>query len=221
MKLIFLRKIGKIWILNKKDYITFLCLFMIHNFTNYTASSSVQFSRSVVSDSLQPHGLQHTRSPRLSPTPGTYSNYVHHIGDAINHLICRSLLLLPSIFPSIKVFSNKSVLCIRWPNYWSSSFSISRSNEYSGLISFRMDWLHLLAVQETHKSLLQHHSSKTSILWHTSFFTVQFKHPSMTTGENIALTRRSFVGKIMSLPFNMLSKLVINFLPRSKHLLIS
>ena len=160
MKLIFPRKIDKIWILNKKDYITFLCLLMIHNFTNYRASSSVQFSHSLMSDSLQPHELQHTRPPCLSPTPETYSNYVHHIGDAINCLICRSLLLLPSIFPSIKVVSNKSVLCIRWPNYWSSSFHISRSNEYSGLISFNMDWLHLLAVQETHKSLLQHHSSK-------------------------------------------------------------
>ena len=104
MKLIFLRKIGKIWILNKKDYITFLCLFMIHNFTNYTASSSVQFSRSVVSDSLQPHGLQHTRSPRLSPTPGTYSNYVHHIGDAINHLICRYFCFCLQSFPASRSF---------------------------------------------------------------------------------------------------------------------
>ena len=139
-----------------------------------------------------------------------------------NHLIfCRPLLLPPLIFPSIRVFSNESVLCIRWPKYWSFSFSISPSNAYSGLISFRTDWLDLLALQETHKSLLQHHSSKASIIWHTAFFTVQLKYPSMTTGEIIALTRWTFVGKIMSLVFNMLSRLVITFLPRSKHLLIS
>ena len=116
-----------------------------------------------------------------------------------NHLIlCRPLLLLPSIFPSIRVFSNESVLCIRWPKYWSFSFSISPSNGYSGLISFRMDWLDLLAVQETLKSLLQHHSSKASILWHLAFFIVQLSHPYMTTGKTIALTRQTFVDKVMS-----------------------
>ena len=131
-----------------------------------------------------------------------------------NHLIlCHPLLLLPSIFPSIRVFSNVSVLPIRWPNYWSFNFSLTPSNEYSGLISFRMDWLDLLSVQGTLKSLLQHHSSKASILWCSAFFTVQLSHPYMTTGKTIALTRRSFVGQIMSLVFNMLSRLVITFLP--------
>ena len=139
-----------------------------------------------------------------------------------NHLIlCRSLLLLPSIFPSIRVFSNESVLHIRWPQYWTFSFSISPSNEHPGLISFTMDWLGLLAVQGTLKSLLQHHSSKASILWHSAFFTVQHSHPYMTTGKTIALTRRTYVGKVMSLLLNMLSRLVITFLPRSKCLLIS
>ena len=139
-----------------------------------------------------------------------------------NHLIlCRPLLLLPSIFPSIRVFSNELVLRIRWPKYWSFSFSISPSNEYSGLISFRMDWLDLLAVQGTLRSLLQHHSSKASILWRSAFFIVQLSHPYMTTGKTIALTRQTFLGKVMSLLFNMLSRLVITFLPWSKCLLIS
>ena len=139
-----------------------------------------------------------------------------------NHLIlCHPLLLLPSIFPSIRVFSNESVLHIRWPKFWSFSFNISPSNEYSGLISFRMDWLDLLAVQETLKSLLQHHSSKASILQCSAFFIVQLSHPYMTTGETIALTRWTFVGKVMSLLFNMLSKFVVVFLPKSKCLLIS
>ena len=138
------------------------------------------------------------------------------------HLIfCHPLLLLPSIFPSIRVFSNESVLHIRWPKYWSFSFSISPSNEYSGLISFRMDWLDLIAVQGTLKSLLQHHSSKASILWRSAFFMVQFSHPYMTTGKTIALTLWTFVGKVMSLLFNMLPRFLIAFLPRSKHLLIS
>ena len=138
-----------------------------------------------------------------------------------NHLIlCHPLLLLPSIFPSIRVFSNESPLCIRWPKFWSFSFSISPSNENPGLI-FRMDWLDLLAVQGTLKSLLQHHSSKASILQCSAFFIVQFSHPYMTTGKTIALTRRTFVDKVMSLLFNMLSRLVITFLLRSKHLLIS
>ena len=139
-----------------------------------------------------------------------------------SHLIlCRLLLLLLPIPPSIRVFSNESTLCTRCPNYWSFSFSISPSNEHPGLISFRMDWLDLLAVQGTLKSLLQHHSSKPAILWHSAFFTVQLSHPYMTTGKTIALTRRTFVGKVMSLLLNMLSRLVIAFLPGSKHLLIS
>ena len=139
-----------------------------------------------------------------------------------NHLIlCCPLLFLPSVFPSIRVFSNESVLCIRWPKYWSFSFSISPSNEYSGLISFRMDWLDLLSVQGTHKSFLQHHSSKTSILWCSAFCMVQLSHPSMTTGKTIALTIWTSVSRVMSLLLNMLSRLVIAFLPRSKHLLIS
>ena len=138
------------------------------------------------------------------------------------HLIlCHPLLLLPSIFPSIKVFSNQSALHISWPKYWSFSFNISSTNEHPGLISFRMDWLDLLAVQGTLKSLFQHHSSKASILQHSVFFIVQLSHPYMTTGKTIALTRRTFVGKVMSLLLNMLSKLVITFLPRSKRLLIS
>ena len=139
-----------------------------------------------------------------------------------NHLIlCCPLLLLPSIFPSIRVFSDESVLRIRWPKYWNFSFSISPCKEYSGLISFRMDWLDLLAVQGTLKSLLQHHSSKASILQCSAFFIVQLSHLYMTTGKTIALTRWTFVGKVMSLLFNKLSRLVITFLPRSKHLLIS
>ena len=138
-----------------------------------------------------------------------------------NHLIlCHPLLLPPSIFPSIRIFSSESVLHSGWPKYWSFSFSISPSNEYSGLISFKMDWLDLLAVQETLKSLLQHHSSKASVLWHSAFFIVQLSHSYMTTGKTIALTRQIFVGKVMSLLFNMLSLLVIDFLQRSKHLLI-
>ena len=148
--------------------------------------------------------------------------HVHRVSDASNPLIfCHPLFLLPSVFPSIRVFSYESVLCIRWPKYWSFSFSISPSNEYSGLISFRMDWLDHLAVQGTLKSLLQHHSSKASILQCSAFSIDQLSHPYMTTGKPTALTRRTFVGKVMSLLFNMLSRLVIGFLPRSKHLLIS
>ena len=139
-----------------------------------------------------------------------------------NHLIlCRPLLLPPSVFPSIRIFSRESVLHTTWPKYWSFSFSLSPFNEYSGLISFRIDWLDFLAVQETLKSLLQYHSSKSSILQCSAFFIVQLSHPYMATGKTVALTRRTFVGKVMSLLFNMLSKLVIDFLPRSKHLLIS
>ena len=139
-----------------------------------------------------------------------------------NHLIlCCPLLLLPSIFPSIRVSSNEWTLCIRWPKYWSFSFNTSPSNEYSGLISFRMDWLDLFAIQGTFKSLVQHHSSKASVLQHSAFFIVQLSCSYMTTGKTIALTRWTFVGKVMSLFFNMLSRLVITFLPRSKRLLIS
>ena len=139
-----------------------------------------------------------------------------------SHLIlCRPLLLLPPIPPSIRVFSSESTLRMRWPKYWSFSFSISPSNGYSGLISFRMDWLDLLAVQGTLKSLLQHHSSKPSILWRSVFFIVQLSHPYMTSGKTMNLTRWNSVGKVMSLLFNMLSKFIIIFLPRSKHLLIS
>ena len=138
-----------------------------------------------------------------------------------NHLIlCCPLLLPPSIFPSIRVFSKESVFHIRWPEYWSFSFSISPSNEHSGLISFRMNWLDLLAVQGTLKSLLQHHSSKASILRCSTFFVIQLSHPYTTVEKTIALTRQTFVGKVMSLLFNMLSRLVTAFLPRSKHLLI-
>ena len=148
--------------------------------------------------------------------------YVHQVGDAIQP--CHPLLS-PSpptyIIPGIRVFSNELTLPIRWPKYWSFSFSINPSNEHSGLISFRMDWLDLLAVQGTLKGLLQHHSSKASILWHSGFFIVQLSHPYMTTGKTIALTRQTFVGKVMSLLLNMLSRLVKTFLPRSKHPLIS
>ena len=141
---------------------------------------------------------------------------------ASSHLIlCHPLLLLPPIPPSIRVFSNESTLCMRWPEYWSFSFNVNPSNEHPGLISFRMDWLDLFAVQGTLKSLLQHHSSKASILQRSPFFTVQLSHPYMTTRKNIALTRHYFVGKVMSLLFNMLSRLVITFLPRSKCLLIT
>jgi len=139
-----------------------------------------------------------------------------------NHLIlCHPLLLLPSIFPSIRVFSNESALHIRWPKYWSFNFNISPFKEHPGLISIRMDWLDLLAVQGTLKNLLQHHSSKASILQRSAFFTVQLSHPYMTTGKTIALTRWTFVGKVMSLLFNMPSRLIITFVPRSKCLLIS
>ena len=184
----------------------------------------VQFSCSVLSNSLRPHGLQHARLPCPFITNSQSLLKLTSIKSVMpfNHLILRcTLLLLPSIFPSIRVFSNESVLRIRWPKYWSFSFSISPSNEYSGLISFRMDWLALLAVQGTLKSLLQHHSSKASVLRPSAFFIVQFSHSYTTTGKTVALTRWTFVGKGMSLLFNMLSRLVIAFLPRRKHLLVS
>ena len=173
---------------------------------------------------MRSHGLQHNRLPCPSPTPGACSNSYPSSpsSDAIQPSHPLSSLSPPAFnFSSISVFSNESVLRIRWPKYWSFSFSISTSSEYLGLISFRMDWLYLLAVQGILKSLLQHHSSKASVLWHSVFFMVQLSHPYMTTGKSIALTRQTFVGKVISLLFNMLSMLVIAFLPRSKHLLIS
>ena len=169
----------------------------------------IQFNCSVMSHSLRPPGLQHARPPCPSPTAGVYSNscpwswWCHPTVSSP----CRPLLLLPSIFPSIRIFFNESFLHIRWPKYWSFSFNISPSNEYSGMISFRMDWLDLLAVQGTLKSLLQHHSSETLILQCSAFFIVQLSHPCMTTGKTIALTRQTFVSKVMSLLFNMLSRL--------------
>ena len=154
--------------------------------------------------------------------PELVQTHVRWVSDAIHHLIlCHPLLLLPSIFLSIRVFSRKSVLHIRWPKYWSFNFSISPSNEYSGLISFGIDWFDLLGVQGTLKSLLQHHNSKASILWFSAFFIVWLSHPYMATGKTIALTKWTFVGKVMSLFYNMLSRLVIAFLPRNKRLLIS
>ena len=173
-----------------------------------------------MSDSLQPHGLQHSRFPCPSPSPRVYSDSSIESVMPSNHLVLCHPLLLPSIFPSIRVFSSELALHIRWPKYWSFSFRISPSNEYSGLISFRIDWLDLPAVQGTLKSLLQHHSSKASILQCSAFVMAQLSHPYMTTGKTIALTRRTFVGKVMFLLFNMLSRFVIAFHPRDKHLLI-
>ena len=208
------KPITKLWFTTNNDITKILAPPLTH--------WAVHFSRSVESYSLRPHGPQHARPPCPSPTPRVYSNSCPWVGDAIqlSHPLLP-VLLLPSIFPSIRVFSNESVLHIRWPKYWSFSFSISPSNEYSEVISFRTDWFVLLAVQGTLKSLLQYHSSKASILQSSAFFTVQLSHPYMTTGKTIALTRWTFVGKVMSLLFNMLCRLVIAFLPRSKHLLIS
>ena len=162
---------------------------------------SVQSSHSVVSDSLQSHESQHTRPP--CPSPNSWSSLklvsIESVVPSKHLILCRPLLLLPPIPPSIRVFSNESTLCMRWPKYWSFSFSIIPSKEHPGLISFRMDWLDLLAVQGTLKSLLQHHSSKASILQCSAFFTVQLPHPYMTTGKTIALTRWTFVGQVMSL----------------------
>ena len=227
----------------------------------------IQFSCSVVSDSLWPHEPQHARPPCLSPTPGVDSDScpsshsdqirsdqslsrvrlfvtpsiaarqaslsisstrsslrpmsIESVMPSSHLILCHPLLLLPPVPPSIRVFSNEATLCMRWPNYWSFSVSIIPSKEIPGLISFGMNWLHLLAVQGTLKSLLQHHSSKASILRCSAFFTVQLSQPYMTTGKTIALTRQTFVGKVMSLLLNMPSRLVITFLPRSKRLLIS
>ena len=174
-----------------------------------------------MSNSLRSHVLQHGRLPCPSPTPRAYSNTSIKSVMPSNHFILCCPLLLPSILPSIRVFSNEAVLHIRWPKYWSFSFSISPSNEYSGLISFRIDWFDLLSVHRTLKSLLQHHSSKASILQCSAFFIVQLSHPYMTVGKTKALTRWTFVDKLISLLFNMLSRLAITFLPRSKGLSIS
>ena len=199
---------------------SFFSLLYLHNFV---CGDSIQFSCSVMSYSLWPPWTA-AHQASLSIT-NSWSSPEHMLIESVmpsSHLIlCRPLLLLPSIFPNIRVFSNESALCIRWPKYWSFSFNISPSNEHPGLISFRMEWLDLLAVQGTLKRLLQHHSSKASILQCSAFFIVQLSHPCMTTGKTIAFTRWSFVGKVMSLLFNMLSRPVIVFLPRSKHLLIS
>ena len=177
------------------------------------------FSHSVLSDSLWPHGLQHVRTFCSSPPPKDLLRLIsiESVMPSNCSIICQPLL---SIFPSIRVFSNELVLPLRWPKYWSFSFSISPSNEYSGLISFRIDSFDRLAIQGTLKTLLQYHISKASILQHSAFFMVQLAHPYMTTGKTIASTRRIFVGKVMSLLFHMLSRFVILFLPRSKHLLI-
>ena len=176
-----------------------------------------------MSNSLRPHGLQHARPPCTSPTPRVYANSMSiELVMPSNHLIlCYPLLLLPSVFPRIRVSCNESVLHIRWPKYWSISFSISPFNEHPGLISFRMDWMDLLAVQGTLKSLLQHYSSKASILQCSAFFIVQLSHTYMTTGKTIVLTRQNFVGKVMSLLFNMQCRLVRAFPPKNKHFSIS
>ena len=201
------------------SYLTYV---IFNKHLNILSTHSVQFSRSVVSDSATPWtaarqaslSIINSRSP---PKPMSIESVMPS-----NHLIlCRPLLLLPSIFLGIRVFSNESALCIRWPKYWSFSFNISPSNEHPGLISFRMDWLDLPAGQGTLKSLLQHHSSKTSILQRSAFFIVQLSHLYMTTGKTIALTTRTFVDIVISLLFNILSRLVLTFLPRCKHLLIS
>ena len=175
-----------------------------NSITSKSSLSSVQFNHSVVTNFLQPPGLQHTRLPFPSPTPELTQTRSINLVMPSNHLIlCHPLLLLASIFPSIRVFSSESAFHIRWPEYWSFSFNISPSTEHSGLISFRVDWLDLLAVQGTPKSLLQHHTSKALILWHSTFFIVLLAHPCMTTGKTIALTRKTFLGKVMPLLFNM------------------
>ena len=190
----------------------------------YMESQSVsQFSCSVMSNSLQPHELQHARPPCPSPTARVYPNLCS-LSRWCHPTISSSVIPFsscPQSFPESGSFQMSQLFASRWPKYWSFSFSISPSSEHPGLISFRMEWLDLLAVQGTLKSLLQYHSSKASILWHSAFFIVQLSHPYMTTGKNIALTRWTFVDKVMSLLFNMMSRLIITFLPRSKCLLIS
>ena len=185
--------------------------------------TSVQFSRSIVSDSLQPHELQQARPPCPSTTARVYLNS-YPLSRCCHPTNSSSVVPFSShlqSFPASGSFSNDSVLCIKWPKYWSFTFSISLSSENSGLISFRVEWLDLFAAQGTLKRFLQHHSAKASIIWHSAFFKVQLSHPFMTPGKTIALTRQTFVDKVMSLLFSMLSRLVITFLPRSKHLLIS
>ena len=179
---------------------------------------SVHFSRSVVSDSLHPRESPHTRPPWVHSRSSLTVMSIESVRPSNHLILCHPLLFLPSIFPSIRIFSNESALHIMWPKYWSFSFSIIPSKEHPGLISFKMDWLDLLAVQGTLKSLLQHHSSKASVPRCSAFFTVQLSHPYMTTGKTIALTRRTLVRQVMSLLLNMLSRLVITFLPRSRHL---
>ena len=214
------------------DYTVFIKFGGIISANNFLISSLVEISTTIMFSSVQ--SLSHVQ---LFATPGTAAcqaslSITHSQNPSkpicielvmpSNHLIlCHPLLLLPSIFPSIRVFSKESALCIRWSKYWIFSFNMSPSNEHPGLISFRMGWLYLLAVQGTFKSLLQHHSSKTSILWCSAFFIVQLSHLYLTTGKTIALTRQTFVDKVMSLLFNMLSRLVLTFLPKSKCLLIS
>ena len=184
--------------------------------------------QSIMSNSLWPHGLQHARlpcpslSPRVDSTPCSLIRGCHPtILSSVSHLIlCHPLLLPPSIFPSIRLFSNESALHIKWPKYWSFNFSIRPSNEISGSVFFRIDWSDLLSVQGTLKILLQHRSSKASVLWHSAFFMIQLSHPYVTTGKTVALTVWTLVGKVMSQLFNMLSRFVITFLPRRKHLLM-
>ena len=187
----------------------------------FSNSKSIQFSHSVVSDSLQPHAARQASLSILNSRSLFKLMSIESVMPSSHLILCHPLVLLPSVFPSIRVFSNESVFHIRWPKYWSFSFSISPSNEYSGSISFRMDWFDLVEVQGTLKSLLQHQSSKALILQRSAFFIVQLSHSYTTTGKTIALTRWTFVCKVMSLLFNMISKLVITFLPRSKRLLIS
>ena len=192
-----------------------------HNLLCFGHDLVSQFNRLVVSNSLRPHGPQNARPPCPLPIPGVYSNscpLTRWCHPTTLSIFYRPLLLPPSIFPSIRVFSNEAVLCIKWPKFCSFTFSISPSNEYSGPISFRMDWLDLLTFQGTLKSLLQHHNSKASILQHSAFFIVQLSHSYMTTGKTIALTRWNFVGKVMSWLFNMLSRLSITFHGCSHHL---
>ena len=190
----------------------------------YILKIHLLFSRQVLSNCLWPHGLQHARPPCPSPSPGVYpsscplNQWCHPTSEMPSHPHCP-LLLLPSIFPSIRVFSTESPICIRWPKHWSFSCSISPSKEYSGLTSFKIDWDNLLTFQETLKSLFQH-SLKASILRHSAFFTLQLSHLYMTTGKTIALTIWAFIGKVISLLFNMLFRFVTAFLPRGKCLLI-
>ena len=197
-----------LWVGERASHSLLICISSVQSLSRVWLCDPMDYSMRGLHD--------HHQLPKFTQT------HVHRVSDAIqHHILCHPLFLLPSIIPSIRVFSNESTLRKRWPKYWSFSFSISSSNEYSGLISFRMDWVDLLAVQGTLKSLLQHHSWKVSILQRSAFFTVQLSQPSMTTGKTIALTRWTIVGKGMSLLFNMLSRLVITLLPRSKCVLIS